>query len=228
MEDREARIEKRAGKIASDRIGPTRGDGGATRYLPPVSNDPGSYALAGAIIFGLNLLPAFSPPTWAVVVFLSLNFELAPGPLVPVAAIASTSGRVVLALASRKMRRWFSAKRLASLEAARVAVAKSRGRLWGTVAFFFISPLPSSQLFVAAGVLDLPIRTLSLAFFGGRLITYALYLNGAKMARESLGDVVLTSFRSPLGIALQLLTVAGVGLLFAVDWTRVLSHHQKR
>jgi uncharacterized membrane protein YdjX (TVP38/TMEM64 family) len=135
---------------------------------------------------------------------------------------------VVLALASRRVRHWFSPRRLASLEAARAALARSRTRLWGTVAFFFISPLPSSQLFVAAGVLDLPIRNLSLAFFGGRLITYALYLNGARMARESFGDVVLASFRSPLGIVLQLVTLAGLGLLFAVDWSRVLSREPER
>jgi uncharacterized membrane protein YdjX (TVP38/TMEM64 family) len=176
-----------------------------------------------AIIFGLNLLPAFSPPTWAVMVFLSLNFDLAPGPLVPLAAIASTSGRVALALGSRKMRHWFSARRLASMEAARAALARNPGRLWGTVAFFFISPLPSNQLFVAAGVLDLPIRNLALAFFGGRVITYALYLHGARMMRESFGDVLLESFRSPWGIAVQLVTIVGLGALFAVDWTRVLN-----
>lgn len=184
--------------------------------------DVSAYALAAAFIFGVNLLPAFSPPTWAVVVFLALNFELAPGPLVPLAAVAATLGRVVLALGSRRARGWFSEKRLASLAAAREALAKNPKRLWGTVAFFFISPLPSSQLFVAAGLLSLPIRDLALAFFGGRLITYALYLNGAHMVRERFGDVLLKAVTSPLGLALQLVALIGLGLLFAVDWTRVL------
>jgi membrane protein YqaA with SNARE-associated domain len=187
-----------------------------------VSFDISTYVVAFAIIFGLNLLPAFSPPTWAVVVFLSLNFELEPAPLVPGAAVAATLGRVVLALGSRRVRGWFSERRLASLAAARDALARSPGRLWGTVAFFFISPLPSSQLFVAAGLLNLPIRSLTLAFFSGRVITYALYLKGAKLVRESFGDVLLEAVRSPVGLALQLGTVVALGLLFAVDWTRVL------
>ena len=185
-------------------------------------HDLSSYVIAAALIFGVNLLPAFSPPTWAVVVFLSVNFELAPGPLVPLAAVAATLGRVVLALGSRRLRGWFSEKRLASLTAAREVLAKSPKRLWGMVAFFFISPLPSSQLFVAAGLLDLQIRTLALAFFGGRLITYALYLNGAHMVRERFGDVLLDAVTSPFGLALQLVALAALGLLFAVDWTRVL------
>lgn len=190
-------------------------------------HDLASYALAAAFIFGVNLLPAFSPPTWAVVVFLSFNFELAPAPLVPLAAVAATLGRVVLALGSRRVRGWFSEKRLASLEAAREALARNPKRLWGTVAFFFISPLPSSQLFVAAGLLSLPIRQLALAFFGGRLITYALYLNGAHMVRERFGDVLLKAVTSPLGLALQLVALAALGLLFAVDWTRVLGRHRE-
>ncbi len=187
---------------------------------------PSAYALAAAFIFAVNLLPAFSPPTWAVVVFLAVNFELAPAPLVPVAAVSATLGRVVLALGSRRVRGWFSKKRLASLAAAREALAKSPKRLWGTVAFFFISPLPSSQLFLAAGLLDLEIRTLALAFFGGRLITYALYLNGAQMVRERFGDVLLKAVTSPLGLALQIVALAGLGALFAVDWARVLGRHQ--
>lgn len=192
-----------------------------------MSGDLFSYALAVGIIFGLNLLPAFSPPTWAVVVFLSLNFDVAPAPLVPLAAVAATLGRVVLALGSRRVRGWFSERRLTSLAAAREALAKSPKRLWGTVAFFFISPLPSSQLFVAAGLLDLPIRTLALAFFAGRLITYALYLNGAHMVRERFGDVLLKAVTSPLGLALQLLALVALGLLFAVDWTKVLGRKSR-
>ena len=38
-------------------------------------------ALAG-VVFGVNLLPAFGPPTWAVLVFFRLNSQLAAVPLV--------------------------------------------------------------------------------------------------------------------------------------------------
>lgn len=181
----------------------------------------GSYLAAFAIIFGLNLLPVFSPPAWAVIAFIALNFELAPAPLVPIAAVAATGGRVVLALGSRSARGWLSERRLASLAAAHDVLARSPKRLWGTIAFFFISPVPSSPLFIAAGVLNLPIRNLSIAFFCGRLITYTLYLSGAEMVKESAGDVLLGALKSPLGIALQLTMVLLLGALFAVDWVRV-------
>jgi len=40
------------------------------------------YLVAFACIFGVNLLPAFGPPTWAVLVFFKLNSDLAAVPLV--------------------------------------------------------------------------------------------------------------------------------------------------
>src|SRR5436309_3190403 len=39
------------------------------------------YLLAGAAVFGINLLPAFGPPTWAALVFLRRNSDLAAVPL---------------------------------------------------------------------------------------------------------------------------------------------------
>ena len=51
------------------------------------------------VVFVLNLLPAFAPPTWTTMSFIGftipgINFYL----FAAVAAIAATSGRIVLAL----------------------------------------------------------------------------------------------------------------------------------
>lgn len=42
-----------------------------------------------ALVFGVNLLPAFGPPTWAVLVFLRLNLDVPAVPLVIVGALAA-------------------------------------------------------------------------------------------------------------------------------------------
>ena len=60
--------------------------------------------VVGAIVFGINLLPAFAPPTWAILVAVRLNWDIPAVPLVLVGAVAATSGRVVLALAARRFR----------------------------------------------------------------------------------------------------------------------------
>jgi len=51
--------------------------------------------VAGSI-FAINLLPAFGPPTWAVLVFFRLNSDLPAVPLVLLGAVAAASGRFVL------------------------------------------------------------------------------------------------------------------------------------
>src|SRR5215207_7250002 len=70
-----------------------------------------AYLVATACIFAVNLLPAFGPPTWAVLVFFRLNSELPAVPLVLLGALAAASGRLVLATTARRFRSRFSAER---------------------------------------------------------------------------------------------------------------------
>ena len=108
------------------------------------------YALAAGLVFGVNLLPAFGPPTWAVLVFLRLNLDVAAVPLVLVGAIAAALGRLLLATGARRFRGRLSAKRIQNLEAAQEALAGSRGRAAAGLGLFALSPVPSAQMFVWA------------------------------------------------------------------------------
>jgi hypothetical protein len=111
------------------------------------------YLVALACIFGVNLLPAFGPPTWALLVFFRFNSDLALVPLVLGGAIAAAPGRLVLAHGARALRSRFSRRRLERLAAARSALTADRRRAAGGLALFAVSPIPSAQLFVAAGLL---------------------------------------------------------------------------
>lgn len=182
------------------------------------------YLVAVACIFGVNLLPAFGPPTWAVLVFFRLHSDLAAAPLVLLGALAAASGRLVLAATSRRFRSRFSPRRLESLEAAEHALVGSRGKAIVGLGLFALSPVPSAQLFVAAGVLSVPLVPLTLAFFAGRLVSYSLYVGAASAAKENLGSVLTDAFASPLGVALQVLMLLLLVLLLRVDWARVLGH----
>jgi uncharacterized membrane protein YdjX (TVP38/TMEM64 family) len=185
------------------------------------------YALAGALVFAVNLLPAFGPPTWAVLVFLRLNSDLAAVPLVLVGALAAALGRFTLATASRRFRRFMSPKRIASLEAAQDALAGSRGRAAAGLGLFALSPVPSAQLFIAAGLLTVPLVPLTAAFFAGRLVSYSIYVAGASAAKHTFGTVLIDSLKSPVGIALQVAMLAGLVVLLRVDWAAILAQRRK-
>ena len=180
------------------------------------------YVLVAGLVFGVNLLPAFGPPTWAVLVFLRLNLDAAAVPLVIVGALAAASGRLVLAHGARHFRGRLSAKRVENLEVAQEALAGSRGKAVAGLGLFALSPVPSAQLFVAAGLLKVPLVPLTAAFFAGRLVSYSIYVGAASLANDSLGDIFADSLLSPLGVALQLVMLALLVALVRVDWVKLV------
>lgn len=69
----------------------------------------------------------------------------------------------------------------------------------------------------------MPLLRLTCAFFAGRLVSYSIYVGGAALAGRSLGAMLTDGFRSPLGIALQIVMLLGLVALVRIDWTRVLA-----
>jgi len=181
------------------------------------------YLLLFAIVLGVNLMPAFGPPTWTVIVLYGLNGDLALVPLVLVAALAAATGRFLLALAFRLLGARIEGRTRRNLEAARAALARNRRNAILALALFALSPVPSAQLFEAAGLAGMPLPRFTIAFFFGRTVSYAIYAATAKgIAETSLGETFRQSLTSPWGLAVQL---AMLGLLVAftqVDWTKRL------
>jgi membrane protein YqaA with SNARE-associated domain len=170
-------------------------------------------AVALGVVFAVNLLPAFGPPTWAVLVFFSLDFDLPAVPLVIGGALAAASGRFLLATMTRTLRPRLSRARLGHLHRAEQALSANRVRAAAGLGLFALSPLPSGQLFVAAGLLTVPLLPLTAAFFAGRLVSYAIYVSAAGIAQRSLGTVALDALTSPLGMALQIAMLIGLAAL---------------
>ena len=175
--------------------------------------------LAFLAVFAVNLMPAFGPPTWAVLVWFTLEFDLPAVPLVLGGALAAAGGRLLLASGTRRFRTRLSARRLENLEAAQERFTDSRGKAVAGLGLFALSPVPSAQLFEAAGLLKVRLLPLTAAFFSGRLVSYSLYVGGATLADESLGGLLSRSLGSPVGVALNLVMLAALVALVRVDWS---------
>jgi hypothetical protein len=78
---------------------------------------------------------------------------------------------------------------------------------------FALSPVPSGQLFVAAGLIAVPLLPLTALFFAGRLVSYTIYVSVATIAERSLGSIVVDALTSPLGMAMQIAMLIGLALL---------------
>ncbi len=181
------------------------------------------YLILFAIVFGVNLLPAFGPPTWSVIVLYGLSSNLPLPGLVLTAALASSLGRYILAHGFRLFAARLSDKTRANLSAARKAFERQRHHHLMALVFFTVSPLPSAQQFGAVGLAGVRILPFTLAFFVGRLFSYTFYAGGAQIIdnQTSMGDLLRDSLTSPLGIALQLAMLALLVVLAKVDWARV-------
>lgn len=176
------------------------------------------YLLLGLLIFAVNLLPAFGPPTWSLLVYARIRWHLDPVLLVGLGAFCAASGRLLLGLGFRALRLRFPARYRANLQNLENRLVQRRTEAVALAALFVVSPLPSAQLFCAAGLLDLRITLLALAFFVGRVATYSLYVATAVIVDQELGAALSNVWGEPWWIALQVFLVLALALLPMVPW----------
>lgn len=182
-----------------------------------------TYLVLVLVVLGINLLPILGPPTWVVLVLFMLHQQVAFFPLVVLGALSATAGRALLAMGTARSTRWLPAREVANLRAAGVLLAKRRTHAAFGLGLFLLSPLPSAQLFEAAGVMKLALRPLVTAFFVGRLVSYSVYAGAATAAERSFGAALRDSLTSWPSIAVQLALLLGIWLVGRVDWTRKLT-----
>ena len=180
------------------------------------------------VVFVLNVLPAFAPPTWTTMSFIgfaipNVDFAL----LAVVAAIAATSGRIVLAKLSRALvrQRLLSAETQRNVDTIKLGIESRPAVAFGTFLGFALSPLPSNYLFIAYGLTTLPIAFLAIPFFVGRLVSYAFWITTASSVGDWL-DVDMDWFQSApyfIGYYLvsQLLLVPAIYGFTRLDWHAV-------
>jgi uncharacterized membrane protein YdjX (TVP38/TMEM64 family) len=185
------------------------------------------YLLLFAIALGVNLMPAFGPPTWTILVLYSLNTQMPTTAVVLTGATAAALGRYLLATGFRLIRSKLSARSRDNLDAARELIEQSKGKTVLALALFVISPLPSAQLFEAVGLMRVRLLPFTVAFFAGRLVSYFIYASTAAKIRESsVGDAFRRAISEPVGIAVQILVIALLVALTRVHWARFLSHQK--
>jgi uncharacterized membrane protein YdjX (TVP38/TMEM64 family) len=177
------------------------------------------YLLLFAVVLAVNLLPAFGPPTAAILIIFGIDSDLPVAPAVLVAALAAAKGRLLLAHAFRRLGTRVPQRYRSNLEAAGRAFEERPRAKYLAFGMFIFSPLPSAQLFEAAGLTGVRLLPFTLAFFSGRVVSYSLYAFGARSLRtETLGDAFWSTLRSPLGFAIQLAMIAALIILARVDW----------
>jgi membrane protein YqaA with SNARE-associated domain len=174
------------------------------------------YFILVGLVFGINLLPAFAPPTWVVLVFYKLTTNMNTIAIIALGVMASASGRYLLALGTRAIRQKLKPQYVANLKHLQGRLDRRRldRRRRGYIVyflFFILAPIPSAQLFEAAALMETPLLPITGAFMVGRAISYLL----------------IDSIKSPLGIAIQIACLIALYLLVKIDWAPHLPNKAK-
>lgn len=178
----------------------------------------------GLVVFLCNLAPILAPPTWSIIVYFVITNNLNTTLSVIVAAIAAGSGRYLLALTTRALRNFIPTKARENLYHAGLVFDENRNRRFGLLALFILSPLPSAQLFEAAGLMHLNLRRLTLAFFSGRIVTYTFYAaSAATIKTTEFGQVLTKAFHSPYAWAFEIFSIFLIYLISRVDWKKFIA-----
>ena len=175
------------------------------------------------VVFLCNLMPIMAPPTWSVLAYYVITHNIHTYEAVIVGAIAAASGRLLLAVLTGKVGRFLPQKIRDNLFDAGIVIESQREKKWATIALFIVSPLPSAQLFEAAGLMRVNLAKLTLAFFSGRIITYSIYASGASSLKStSLGETLREAFTSPYAWIFQLISIGLLVLIAKIDWKKLL------
>lgn len=176
------------------------------------------------VVFLFNLAPAFAPPTWTVLVFFALNSNLPPWVIVITGALVAGLGRYNLARLTSLLRYRIKGRALRNLKSAQEVLEQNSSRKIAMLVLFVVSPLPSAQLFEAAGLIGTRILPLTIAFFSGRLVTYSFYVEGASQLKtKGIGELVTEQFTLAWAIVFQVLLIGLILMLTKIDWTRFLN-----
>ena len=184
-----------------------------------------------ALIFALNVIPVFAPPTWMALAFVGFQFpQTNPWVLALVGAGAATLGRLTLALLSHKI---IGMRLLGKAQWSNINVIKQRLKNRTTLTFgiflsYAFSPLPSNFLFIAHGLTALPVARVILPFFVGRCVSYAFFIVGGQAAgrRFQIDSLESTIYASSYFIVTQLVVIAALYIFTRIDWAKLIDDHR--
>lgn len=181
------------------------------------------YIILGIFIFGLNIIPVFAPPTWTVLAFYYLKYDLSLIPVVIIGAVAATLGRIVLyLLAKNYFAKLFPQKWLANLHILGRFIESHESLTIPVVIAYAFSPLSSNQMFIAAGLSGLHIRIIAFSFLIGRLISYTFWINAAHKIVDRL-EIILSNHLSNFGaLVAQIAGFFVIILISRINWGKYL------
>jgi len=184
------------------------------------------------VVFGLNVVPAFAPPTWMVFSYIGFRFVTSNNIilLALIGAAAATLGRLTLSKAARSIVRghFLSENSRNNIDIIHEYLEPRRKSTFGVFLFYAFTPFPSNYLFIAYGLTTMQFRKIATPFFIGRSVSYSLWgLTASNVARRM--DFESTGALSYFSLFFVLTQILLFFLLYGfarVDWRALLGERK--
>jgi uncharacterized membrane protein YdjX (TVP38/TMEM64 family) len=178
------------------------------------------------LVFVVNAIPFFMPPTWIVLSTLYFLFPQLLNPLLLAlaGAFASTLGRVVLCRIGVASRGLMGENRKKSMDRAGQALRSKRYGGFVLTFLYSLTPLPSNVYFLMMGTMRCHFFTIFLGFWLGRLISYAVTIDVARVAFSSLADVLASQMQAV--VLVDSLAILSMILFAFIDWEKLIQERR--
>ncbi|MEK6958874.1 MAG: hypothetical protein AABW59_02400 [archaeon] len=174
------------------------------------------------IIFAINVIPAFAPPTWLV---LSTFYIAEPQELlflVFLGVTASTAGRYALAKGSwYVINKYGSMKRKKEMQFLKERLGELPLQKFFFTLIFALGPLPSNALFIAAGSAGIRLREMLAGFFVGRTLSYLALIFVSEKIFSSL-ELTAEGNATLMTLMIEIIGIIAIIAFFKFDWEKLL------
>lgn len=179
------------------------------------------------VIFLLNIIPAFAPPTWMVFSFIGFRFpDHMNWTFALVGAFAATAGRMVLGKLSRWIVRnhWLGESGRENVDALKMELEKRPKLTFGVFLFYAFTPLPSNYLFIAYGLTTMPLTRIVIPFFLDRSVSYFFWtMSAAAVSRKlDMEESTTLGYFGVYFVVTQIALLAAVYVFTKIDWKSLL------
>ncbi|MBI4038905.1 hypothetical protein HY384_03015 [Candidatus Daviesbacteria bacterium] len=182
------------------------------------------YALLASTVLGMNIIPVLMPPTWTVLAFFVYKYDLMLIPVVLIGASCATLGRIILAAISDKyFRRILSKDSQANYLSIGQYLNSHQSVTVPLIITYAFFPIPSNDVFIAAGFAKVNVKLLAMSFFVGRLISYTFWVSLTQKFGDGLVDIFSRHYSRGWPIAIE---IAGLLILYFIGkiaWKKVLA-----
>jgi membrane protein YqaA with SNARE-associated domain len=175
------------------------------------------------VVFALNVIPAFAPPTWMVFSFLGFRFaNHMDWTIALTGALAATLGRALLAKLARAIarRHWLTDSARQNIDSLKMELEKHPKLTFSLLLFYAFTPLPSNSVFIAYGLTTMSLLRIAIPFFIGRFVSYSFWaFSAAAVSRKmELESTEALSYFGIYFVMSQLALLGGVYAFTKVDW----------